>query len=128
MTSTAAAPNAPERRAADRFHDLFRKEFGRRALFPVLWFALPLSPRGPSRRHHRRAARRKRAGRRDADLDAVRLGSGERGVPPSPGGTKEQADWFNELQHISTSPTDAVRNLLAIGETDVSAMLGQVSP
>jgi class 3 adenylate cyclase/pimeloyl-ACP methyl ester carboxylesterase len=44
-----------------------------------------------------------------------------------PGGTKEQADWFNELQRISTSPADAVRNLLANGETDVSAMLGQVS-
>jgi class 3 adenylate cyclase/pimeloyl-ACP methyl ester carboxylesterase len=44
-----------------------------------------------------------------------------------PGGTKEQADWFNELQRISTSPEDAVRCLLAIGETDVSALLGQVS-
>ena len=27
-----------------------------------------------------------------------------------PGGTKEQTDWFNELQRISTSPEDAVRN------------------
>ena len=43
-----------------------------------------------------------------------------------PGGTKEQADWFNELQRISTSPADAVRNLLASGETDVSPLLAQV--
>jgi pimeloyl-ACP methyl ester carboxylesterase len=44
-----------------------------------------------------------------------------------PGGTKAQADWFNELQRISTSPEDAVRNLIANGDTDVSAMLAQVS-
>ena len=44
-----------------------------------------------------------------------------------PGATKEQADWFNELQRISTSPEDAVRNLVANGDTDVSALLGQVS-
>jgi len=44
-----------------------------------------------------------------------------------PGGTKEQTDWFNELQRISTSPEDAVRNLLANGDTDVSALLGQVA-
>jgi pimeloyl-ACP methyl ester carboxylesterase len=39
-----------------------------------------------------------------------------------PGGTKEQADWFNELQRISASPEDAVRNLVANGDTDVSAL------
>jgi class 3 adenylate cyclase/pimeloyl-ACP methyl ester carboxylesterase len=44
-----------------------------------------------------------------------------------PGGTKEQADWFNELQRISTSPEDAARNLIASGDTDVSAVLAQVS-
>ena len=44
-----------------------------------------------------------------------------------PGGTKEQADWFNELQRISTSPEDAVRNLIANGDTDVSALLAQVT-
>jgi class 3 adenylate cyclase/pimeloyl-ACP methyl ester carboxylesterase len=44
-----------------------------------------------------------------------------------PGGTKEQIDWFNELQRISTSPEDAVRNLIATGDTDVSALLGQVT-
>ena len=44
-----------------------------------------------------------------------------------PGGTKEQADWFNELQRISTTPEDAARNLIANGDTDVSALLAQVS-
>ena len=44
-----------------------------------------------------------------------------------PGATKEQADWFNELQRISTSPDDAVRNLVAGGDTDVSALLAQVT-
>ena len=44
-----------------------------------------------------------------------------------PGGTKTQADWFNELQRISASPEDAVRNLIANGDTDVSSLLGQVS-
>ena len=44
-----------------------------------------------------------------------------------PGGTKEQADWFNELQRISATPEDAVRNLVANGEIDVTALLPQVS-
>jgi pimeloyl-ACP methyl ester carboxylesterase len=44
-----------------------------------------------------------------------------------PGATKEQADWFNELQRISTSPEDAVRNRVATGDFDVSALLAQVS-
>jgi class 3 adenylate cyclase/pimeloyl-ACP methyl ester carboxylesterase len=44
-----------------------------------------------------------------------------------PGGTKEQTDWFNELQRISASPEDAVRNLMANGDTDVSTLLAQVS-
>ena len=44
-----------------------------------------------------------------------------------PGGTKELADWFNELQRISTSPADAVRNFIAAGDTDVSALLSQVT-
>ena len=43
-----------------------------------------------------------------------------------PGGTKEQPDWFNELQRISSSPADAVRNFLANGEVDVSSLLSQV--
>jgi len=44
-----------------------------------------------------------------------------------PGGTKEQADWFNELQRISATPEDAVRNLIANGDTDVGELLAQVS-
>ncbi|MGQ0578287.1 MAG: alpha/beta fold hydrolase [Betaproteobacteria bacterium] len=43
-----------------------------------------------------------------------------------PGATKEQADWFNELQRISVSPEVAVRFLEAVGETDVTALLAQV--
>ena len=70
-----------------------------------------------------------------AMLTLVRLGWGQensafRQIFTSqfiPGGTKEQADWFNELQRISTSPEDAVRNLVANGDTDVSALLTQVS-
>jgi class 3 adenylate cyclase/pimeloyl-ACP methyl ester carboxylesterase len=44
-----------------------------------------------------------------------------------PGATKEQADWFNELQRVSTSPADAARNFLAAGQMDVSAILSQVT-
>ena len=44
-----------------------------------------------------------------------------------PGGTKEQADWFNELQRISASPEDAVRNMIANGDVDVGALLSQVT-
>jgi class 3 adenylate cyclase/pimeloyl-ACP methyl ester carboxylesterase len=43
-----------------------------------------------------------------------------------PGGTKEQADWFNELQRISCSPADAVRFLAANGDIDVTSLLAQV--
>ncbi|MBV9018129.1 MAG: alpha/beta fold hydrolase, partial [Alphaproteobacteria bacterium] len=43
-----------------------------------------------------------------------------------PGGTKEQADWFNELQRMSTSPDDAVRNLKAQGNIDITGLLGEV--
>jgi pimeloyl-ACP methyl ester carboxylesterase len=44
-----------------------------------------------------------------------------------PGGTKEQTDWFNELQRISTSPEDAVRNFEAQGDIDVTALLPLVT-
>ena len=44
-----------------------------------------------------------------------------------PGGTKEQADWFNELQRISASPEDAARNFMANGDADVSPLLAQIS-
>ena len=36
-----------------------------------------------------------------------------------PGATKEQADWFNELQRITVSPDTAVRIFETTGETDV---------
>src|SRR5436190_6158317 len=44
-----------------------------------------------------------------------------------PAGTKEQADWFNELQRVSTSPADAVRNFEANGDIDVTALLSKVT-
>jgi pimeloyl-ACP methyl ester carboxylesterase len=44
-----------------------------------------------------------------------------------PDGTKEQIDWFNELQRVSTSPENAARNLQASGETDVSDLLPEVA-
>jgi pimeloyl-ACP methyl ester carboxylesterase len=43
-----------------------------------------------------------------------------------PGATKEQSDWFNELQRISASPADAARNLVANGEIDITTLLAQV--
>jgi class 3 adenylate cyclase/pimeloyl-ACP methyl ester carboxylesterase len=71
----------------------------------------------------------------DAMLTLMRLGWGQenpafRQLFTSqfiPGGTKEQADWFNELQRISTSPEDAARNLSANGDTDITALLPQVT-
>ena len=60
----------------------------------------------------------------EALLTLVRLGWGQEN--PSfrqlftsqfiPGGTKEQADWFNDMQRVSASPEDAARNLLAAGD------------
>ena len=43
-----------------------------------------------------------------------------------PGGTKEQADWFNELQRITVSGETAARISAVSGDTDVSALLAQV--
>ncbi len=43
-----------------------------------------------------------------------------------PGATKEQSDWFNELQRISASPADAARNLVANGDIDILPLLAQV--
>jgi len=43
-----------------------------------------------------------------------------------PSGTKEQADWFNELQRVSASPENAARNLEANGEADVRHLLDKV--
>jgi class 3 adenylate cyclase/pimeloyl-ACP methyl ester carboxylesterase len=71
----------------------------------------------------------------DAMLTLMRLGWGQENAAFRqlftsqfiPGGTKEQADWFNELQRISATPEDAVRNLQATGETDVTALLAKVN-
>lgn len=43
-----------------------------------------------------------------------------------PGGSKEQADWFNEMQRMSTSPENAVRYAQAVAEVDVTGLLPQV--
>jgi class 3 adenylate cyclase/pimeloyl-ACP methyl ester carboxylesterase len=44
----------------------------------------------------------------------------------APEATKEQADWFNDLQRVSCSPENAVRNMEAIGQVDVTDLLGKV--
>jgi pimeloyl-ACP methyl ester carboxylesterase len=44
-----------------------------------------------------------------------------------PEGTKEQADWFNELQRISASPENAARHFEANGEFDVRDLLPKVT-
>ena len=44
-----------------------------------------------------------------------------------PEGTKEQADWFNELQRISASPENAARNLEANGDVDVTQLLPKIA-
>jgi class 3 adenylate cyclase/pimeloyl-ACP methyl ester carboxylesterase len=44
-----------------------------------------------------------------------------------PGGTKEQADWFNELQRVTVSGEVAARISEVNAETDVSALLPRVS-
>lgn len=44
----------------------------------------------------------------------------------APDATKEQADWFNDLQRVSCSPENAVRNLEASGDADVTDLLGKV--
>jgi pimeloyl-ACP methyl ester carboxylesterase len=71
----------------------------------------------------------------DAVLTLMRLGWGKenpafRQVFTSqfvPSATKEQADWFNELQRITVSGDTAARIFTATGETDVTALLPRVS-
>ena len=70
----------------------------------------------------------------EAMLTLVRLGWGQenpafRQMFTSqfiPSATKEQADWFNEFQRVSSSPADAARNLVANGNVDVTSLLPQV--
>jgi class 3 adenylate cyclase/pimeloyl-ACP methyl ester carboxylesterase len=79
-----------------------------------------------------RTAAEKEAG--EAMVTLVRLGWGQenpafRQMFTSqfiPDATKEQADWFNEFQRISSSPADAARNLIANGDVDVTSLLPQV--
>jgi class 3 adenylate cyclase/pimeloyl-ACP methyl ester carboxylesterase len=44
-----------------------------------------------------------------------------------PGATKEQADWYNELQRITVSGEVAARMVEANGDTDVTALLPRVT-
>jgi pimeloyl-ACP methyl ester carboxylesterase len=44
-----------------------------------------------------------------------------------PDGTREQFDWFNELQRVCISPENAVRFRQAVGEIDVEALLPKVA-
>ncbi|HEX5814807.1 MAG TPA: alpha/beta fold hydrolase [Methylomirabilota bacterium] len=44
-----------------------------------------------------------------------------------PGATKEQADWFNELQRITVSPETAARIIESTDELDVTALLPHVT-
>ena len=44
-----------------------------------------------------------------------------------PGATNEQAQWFNDLQRITTSPENAVRIRRTIDEIEVSELLPQVA-
>jgi pimeloyl-ACP methyl ester carboxylesterase/DNA-binding winged helix-turn-helix (wHTH) protein len=43
-----------------------------------------------------------------------------------PGGTPEQAQWFNDLQRKTTSPENAVRMLRTLGNIDVTGLLAQI--
>ena len=43
-----------------------------------------------------------------------------------PGGTPEQAQWFNDLQRITTSPENAVRMLRTVGNIDVTERLAEI--
>ena len=43
-----------------------------------------------------------------------------------PGGTKEQADWFDELQRITVSGEMAARIFTATGNTDISTLLAEI--
>jgi pimeloyl-ACP methyl ester carboxylesterase len=44
-----------------------------------------------------------------------------------PDATREQWDWFNDLQRISTSPENAFRLLTELGNIDVVDLLPQVT-
>jgi class 3 adenylate cyclase/pimeloyl-ACP methyl ester carboxylesterase len=70
-----------------------------------------------------------------AVLTLVRLGWGQenpafRQIFTSqfvPEGTKEQIDWWNEMQRVSASPENAARFLEAVGDIDVTDLLAKVA-
>jgi class 3 adenylate cyclase/pimeloyl-ACP methyl ester carboxylesterase len=70
-----------------------------------------------------------------AVLTLVRLGWGQenpafRQIFTSqfvPEGTKEQIDWWNEMQRVSASPENAARFIAAVGDIDVTDLLAKVS-
>jgi class 3 adenylate cyclase/pimeloyl-ACP methyl ester carboxylesterase len=70
-----------------------------------------------------------------AVLTLVRLGWGQenpafRQIFTSqfvPEGTKEQIDWWNEMQRVSASPENAARFIAAVGDIDVTGLLEKVS-
>jgi class 3 adenylate cyclase/pimeloyl-ACP methyl ester carboxylesterase len=44
-----------------------------------------------------------------------------------PEGTKEQIDWWNEMQRVSASPENAARFIAAVGDIDVTDLLAKVT-
>ena len=100
-----------------------------RSVSPI-WRSVPLMRRADKRA--RTEAEKQQAA---AMLTLMRLGWGQenpafRQLFTSqfiPGATKEQADWFNELQRVSTSPESAARNLQANGDVDVTDLLSKVT-
>ena len=70
-----------------------------------------------------------------AVLTLVRLGGGQenpafRQIFTSqfvPQGTKEQIDWWNEMQRVSASPENAARFMVAVGDIDVTDLLPKVT-
>jgi class 3 adenylate cyclase/pimeloyl-ACP methyl ester carboxylesterase len=70
-----------------------------------------------------------------AILTLVRLGWGQenpafRHIFTSqfvPDGTKEQIDWWNEMQRVSTSPENAARYIATVGDFDVTDILENVT-
>jgi pimeloyl-ACP methyl ester carboxylesterase len=44
-----------------------------------------------------------------------------------PGGTAEQAQWFNDLQRMTTSPENAARMMGAIADVDVTDLLPKLT-
>jgi class 3 adenylate cyclase/pimeloyl-ACP methyl ester carboxylesterase len=70
-----------------------------------------------------------------AVLTLVRLGWGQenpafRQIFTSqfvPEGTKEQIDWWNQMQRVSASPENAARYIAATGDIDVTGLLAKVT-